>query len=193
VSSRSFVDAAWVSDGELRAVVVTDDEVSGVDGALLLSRAGRSEEPDVLAAATLEALAVAALAEVGTRSAEVIGDGVVADRLRSLVATGDPGHPPAAIVDTTGDPERIEAATRRLADLGVLVLTVPPSGPVALDMYPDVHVRGLEVVGVSVVPQMLEAVLANGSYRSILDTMRAVVEPNAGLPVAASWLELRGT
>jgi hypothetical protein len=87
--------------------------------------------------------------------AEVIGKGVVAAMVRRLVpqargdGSGDDG-PPRTIVDTTGDPAVVEAATRRLADLGTLVLAGEPLGRrLSLDLYPDVHRRGLRLVGVA--------------------------------------------
>jgi len=86
---------------------------------------------------------------------EVIGKGVVAAMVRRLVpqargdGSGDDG-PPRTIVDTTGDPAVLEAATRRLAGLGTLVLAGEPLGRrLSLDLYPDVHRRGLRLVGVA--------------------------------------------
>jgi hypothetical protein len=50
--------------------------------------------------------------------------------------------------DTTGDPDAIADATRRLADGGVLVLAGESAGRrTDINLYPDVHVRGLRVVG----------------------------------------------
>ena len=79
---------------------------------------------------------------------EVLGEGAAAAQLRE--ALGRPGDGrPAVVVDTTGDPARIADALERLDDLGTLVLAGPtPSGPVPLDLYSDLHVRGLTVVGV---------------------------------------------
>ena len=56
---------------------------------------------------------------------------------------------PAAVIDTTGDPEVIADATLRVADLGLLVLAGEAAGrQLDLDLYPDVHVRGLVLAGV---------------------------------------------
>ena len=74
--------------------------------------------------------------------------GPLADALRDRLA--GPAAPPAAIVDTTGDPAGIAGGLARVDDLGTVVLAGPvPEGPVALDLYADVHVRGLTVVGVA--------------------------------------------
>jgi hypothetical protein len=89
----------------------------------------------------------AVLAALGTDAAEVVGAGPLADALRARLAA--PAAPPAAIVDTTGDAAAIADALARVDDLGTVVLAgPPPDGPVALDLYADVHVRGLTVAGV---------------------------------------------
>lgn len=98
--------------------------------------------------------AVAALP--GDGWVEVTGAGALADRLRAtlrsrLRSASRDGL--AAAIDTTGDPAVIAALLARLADLGTLVLTGPdPSDPVALDLYADLHVRGLTVVGIAPQP-----------------------------------------
>jgi hypothetical protein len=86
---------------------------------------------------------------------QVMGKGVVAAMVRRLLpraggeGSGDEG-PLRTIVDTTGDPAVLEAATNRLADLGTLVLAGEPLGRrLSLDLYPDVHRRGLRLVGVA--------------------------------------------
>jgi threonine dehydrogenase-like Zn-dependent dehydrogenase len=90
----------------------------------------------------------AVLAALGTDAAEVVGAGALADALRARLPA--PAAPPAAIVDTTGDPAAIADALARVDDLGTVVLAGPvPEGTVALDLYADVHVRGLTVVGVA--------------------------------------------
>jgi hypothetical protein len=82
---------------------------------------------------------------------DVVGVGAVA----WLVRTDRGSHrlaedAPAAVVDLTGDPDVIVDAARRVADLGTIVLAGDPAGRVVdFDFYPDVHVRGLRLVGVS--------------------------------------------
>jgi hypothetical protein len=91
----------------------------------------------------------AVLAALETDAAEVVGAGALADALRARLRS--PASPPAAIVDTTGDPAPIADALERVDDLGTVVLAGPaPDGPVALDLYATVHVRGLTLIGVAV-------------------------------------------
>ncbi len=53
------------------------------------------------------------------------------------------------MIETTGDPEAVVAATRRLSDLGTIVLAGEPlDRRLRIDLYDDVHVRGLRLVGV---------------------------------------------
>jgi threonine dehydrogenase-like Zn-dependent dehydrogenase len=93
---------------------------------------------------------IAALAGVDG-PVEVTGERELARELGEALRSRKPGPaeaPPAAIVETTGEPDAIAAALRRVADLGIVVLTgPPPPDPVALDLYADLHVRGLTLVG----------------------------------------------
>ncbi len=68
----------------------------------------------------------AVLAALGTDAAEVVGAGPLADALRDRLAA--PAAPPAAIVDTTGDPAAIADALARVDDLGTVVLAGPGAG-----------------------------------------------------------------
>ena len=53
-------------------------------------------------------------------------------------------------MDTTGDPEVIRDSTRRLSAFGILVLVGEVLGRrLDIDLYPDVHQRGLRIVGVA--------------------------------------------
>ena len=96
------------------------------------------------------AAVLAALADVDG-AVEVVGDDASAAELRAALADRlcQPGTAPAAIVETSGDGQAVTAAMSRVADLGTLVLAgPPPRAPVALDLYADLHVRGLVIVGV---------------------------------------------
>lgn len=95
--------------------------------------------------------AIAALsAEAG--SVEVVGESALAESIRSrLDREPPPGGRPSAIVDATGNLEAVRRAMERVADLGTVVLAAPLDGSSAyLDLYADLHVRGLTVIGVSV-------------------------------------------
>ena len=90
---------------------------------------------------------VAALA-AAAGPVEVVGDGALARALRTRLGDARDARP-AAIVETSGDGQAIQEALRRVAPLGTVVLAgPPPAGPVALDLYADLHVRGLTLVGV---------------------------------------------
>jgi threonine dehydrogenase-like Zn-dependent dehydrogenase len=84
-------------------------------------------------------------------SVEVLGDGPLAKALRArLKLRAGGGRRPVAVIETTGDVRAVQDALRRVADLGTVVLAgPPPPDPVALDLYADLHVRGLTLVGTS--------------------------------------------
>jgi threonine dehydrogenase-like Zn-dependent dehydrogenase len=114
---------------------------------------------------------------------QVRGRGFIAAQVRQLLglASEMPERPPAGrlgtIIDTTGDPDAISDATRDLADLGTLVLAGEAHGGFAFDFYPDVHVRGLRVVGIA--PPLHDG-LPPGSGREG-DLVRAVREAQLSL------------
>src|SRR5918994_2651933 len=83
---------------------------------------------------------------------EVLGEGPLARALRARLKlrAGGVGRRPVAVIETTGDVRAVQDALRRVADLGTVVLAgQPPPDPVALDLYADLHVRGLTLVGTS--------------------------------------------
>ena len=89
----------------------------------------------------------------GAGPVEVLGDGPLAELLRHTLGSDDASRRPSVVVDTTGDAAELERALRRVDDLGIVVLAgPPPSEPLALDLYGDLHVRGLTVVGVAEAP-----------------------------------------
>ena len=99
----------------------------------------------------LAAASVAAAAS-GPRPVEVAGSGELAAAIRAQLGGGDgsPEERPGTIVETTGEVAGIQAALARVRDLGLVVLVVPPAPDAPdLDLYADLHVRGLTVVGVA--------------------------------------------
>jgi hypothetical protein len=152
--ASAYVDREWLPDtasGPVPAIVHLGGTLRWGDG---------SE----VAAADADAAAFSALAAVAHEAAEFVqqfapelievsGSGLVAREVRHLlrleIVGEDARERPMAIVDTTGDPKVIEDATRRLADLGKLVLAGESLGrPFPLNLYSDVHARGLELIGV---------------------------------------------
>lgn len=92
--------------------------------------------------------AVLEAARRGPPPVEVAGIGSLADQLREqLHASGSGGGQPGTVVDTTGDPEQLERVMQRVDDLGMVILSGPPLPDRAtIELYADVHVRGLTVI-----------------------------------------------
>ena len=124
---------------------------------------------------------------------QTIGDGLIAQQVRTLVGTSShtAGERPSAIVDTTGDPAVIVDATRRVTDMGRVVLVGESCGRKAdINLYPDVHVRGLTLVGVA---RPLLSPLRISERKSEADLVRACREAlshaalGAPLSPGAAW------
>jgi hypothetical protein len=149
----AYIDADWIPAGgsdELPALVVTDRSIAWY-GSDSVERP-REVEPDGAAALVLLRLAQYAadvVRGVAAATVDVVGDGAVARSVASLLGLPS-ATKPAAIVDASGEPGLIAAATKHVSDLGLIVLAGEPAGrALTLDLYPDVHVRGLQVAGVS--------------------------------------------
>ncbi len=98
------------------------------------------------------AMVIGALADE-QGSVEVVGSGAIANEIRQLLA--ERAHAteqctrPIAIIETTGEATELISALERVADLGTVVLAGPlPHEPLSLDLYTDLHVRGLTLVGI---------------------------------------------
>lgn len=90
--------------------------------------------------------AVLAAARQGPAPVEVAGSGELAQELRAQLGTSGEGRA-GTIVETTGELSSIELAMARVEDLGTIVLAGPPMGEDAtVDLYSDIHVRGLTVI-----------------------------------------------
>ena len=97
------------------------------------------------------ATAIASLPD-GEGLVEVVGTSALADEVRRLlgerIRLPRADERPTAIIETTGEPAALETALQRVDDLGTVVLAGPlPTRPLALDLYSDLHVRGLTLVG----------------------------------------------
>lgn len=169
---------------------------------------------DRAAAELLVAGAVRAVAVLppGVGSVEVVGHGMLAELIRHLLP-GDAVHAlgddrsvdddrPDAVIETTGDPATLTAATERLRDLGCLVLAGPPADRSwELDLYPDVHVRGLRLVGLdpmapapapatATVPVPAPTSDSGGPDTHLVELALGMLEPHAAgdeLPAAWRW------
>jgi threonine dehydrogenase-like Zn-dependent dehydrogenase len=114
--------------------------------------AGNPEERVAEAARALTAIALDAIVAAGDGSVAVTGSGFIAEEARRrladewrLAAAGE--RSPDAIIETTGDPGAIVEATRQVRELGRVVLAGEPLGRAyQLDIYSDLHVRGLRLI-----------------------------------------------
>jgi hypothetical protein len=181
-----------VFDGSLGA-----DEIAYVDAAAL-GPAGDVEVVALIVQARTAAdtsadrvrAAAARLAEIvrTARHVEVVGDGRLANVLRSISEEAETGESPGAVIDLSGEPSEIVAATRRVADLGTVVVAGPAvDSAVDIDLYPDVHVRGLRLVGLADADDEAFAT-------AVIDAVvPAPVEAQLGRPVSlgASWYRVR--
>ena len=152
--ASAYFDRDWISDaapGPLPAIVRLGRTLRWGDG-----REVAAADADAAAFSALAAIAHEAaesVLEFAPELIEVSGSGLVAREVRHLlrleILGEDARERPVAIVDTTGDPKVIEDATRRVADLGKLVLAGESLGrPFPLNLYSDVHTRGLELIGI---------------------------------------------
>ena len=157
--------------------------------------------PDTAAALALLAVArdaAAAVAGLPLGSVKVTGSGLIAHLVRVLVGDGAArsAERPRAVVDVTGDPAVIVDATRRIADLGTVVLVGEALGRTAdINLYADVHVRGLTLVGVSSPLQRGKFPKAQADDDYLLEACRASLVPASSdwvLVPGAAWYRVSG-
>jgi hypothetical protein len=173
----AYIDADWLPPGRAGPVpgIVVED---GID----------ADERGVLPLVRLSRRAIALL-DGATRSVRVEGVGLVAEMIRRSVADHGAASVrptrPAAIVDVTGDPDRIIEATRLVGDLGTIVLAGESLGRrLDLDLYADVHSRGLTVRGIST-PSDRRFPEMQGDKHSVPPP--AVVRARETIPPGALW------
>jgi hypothetical protein len=200
--SIAYVDRDWLPDSSrsVPSITVVDGTLAWCDEAPL--KAPGSLDPDTAAARVLLAVAreaAAALEGLAPASIEVTGSGLIARNVRAIVgdtaAVGGGHRRPEAIIDVTGDPSVIGDSTRRLADLGTLVLVGEALGRrTELNLYPDVHVRGLTLVGVA---PPLEGTTSGfalpDTFDPLVEQSRELlvrVPSGAPLPPGAAWYRL---
>lgn len=144
-----WVDVDWLRDDRATAAIVaTAERVVLPDGTTLYTKQHAPEDVSIAVFASLAARA-ATLARSFGGPVTVNGRGLLARFTRILLGLeGEEPDRPAVIVDTVGSATAIGAAASRLADMGALVLAAPTEATVSIDLYPDVHLRGLTVAGV---------------------------------------------
>jgi hypothetical protein len=205
--SVAYVDRDWLpsSSGEVPSLVAASKGGFAWCGGRTVRMAG-TVDSNTAASLVLLAVAqaaVASVADVAPDSIEVIGSGLIALYVRELLGgslEGDRSQhlvKPKAIIDTTGDPSVIVDATRLIADLGTVVLVGEGLGRrLELNLYPDVHLRGLTLVGVS--PPLQHARLrvdqTHASSPLVASSQEALVSVAAGTPLPGSgaWYRISG-
>jgi threonine dehydrogenase-like Zn-dependent dehydrogenase len=148
-----YMDRDWIDgDGPMNvssAIFVHGEEVRSPSGAMRLVG---SSDRDRVVWTMIDTLAAAVAEEAGQRSAvaRVLGGGLLASRIRARITMNDDVTEPAEVViETTGSAAGTTRACSVAADLGTVLLAVTPlEGTLSYDLYPDVHRRGLNLVGV---------------------------------------------
>jgi hypothetical protein len=204
----AYVDQDWLPawSGEVPSLV------AGADGALAWCGSHPVPAPDTLDSDTAAALALLAVAQAAVAAVErvlpdtieIAGNGLIARQVRQLLEApwADGGRSarverPQAIVDVTGDPRMVVCATRRVAELGTVVLVGESLGRRAeMNLYPDVHVRGLTLVGIAPPLQRAEALFAQTDPDDplVASCREALVHVDGGtpLPPGATWYRISG-
>lgn len=138
----AVLDREWAPPGRSSAIPVV----------MLSDGDGDTSERGAAALAEIARAAVAAIPE-GTVA--VTGTGLVAAEARRLLrivgrlVTEEQGSPPAGVIETTGKPSVLREATERVRTMGTVALAGESlARPYDLDLYPDVHLRGLRLRGV---------------------------------------------
>jgi hypothetical protein len=148
-----YMDRDWIDHSETvdvsSAIFLQGEELQWPSGAV---RSVNASDPDRAVWTMIDALArtVADLAVQQDVAPRVLGDGLLASRIRTRIATtDDTGVPPALVVETTGSPAGTSQACSIAADLGTVLLAATPlDGTMPYDLYQDVHRRGLSLIGV---------------------------------------------
>jgi hypothetical protein len=200
--SVAYVDRDWLpaTSGEVPALVAdTDGGLSWCGGPSVRMPSGH--DPDT--AASLALLAVAQTAVdvakgVAVDSIDVLGSGLIAQHMRALLGDRPAERrmeQPRVIIDTTGDPRKLVDAIQRVATLGTVVLVGEALGRKApMNLYPDIHVRGLTLVGI---PPPLQGDCLQGTTEadsaSVESARRLLESVSSGTPLSpdAPWYRVQ--
>jgi len=204
----AYVDQDWLpaSPGEVPSLVAAGERTLAwcesppvaVPGTLDSDRAA------ILALLSVAQAVVAVVEHVLPDAIEIAGHGLIARQVRELLEAPSPKggrstrfEQPDAIVDTTGDPRIVVNATRRVAELGTVVLVGESLGRRAeMNLYPDVHVRGLTLVGIPPPLQRAEALFAQTDPDDplVASSREALVHVAVGTPLrpGATWYRISG-
>lgn len=153
----AYVDADWLEPGGAHSIAsaIVFDPARGLrwSGGPWLDAGA---DPDLSAWALIDAHARTVAQDLPAGSVRVLGQGLLAARIRAALEAEVLERPVAAssgvpdvVVDTSARPAGLEEATTIVADLGTVVLTASPvaSGGYPFDLYQQVHKRGLRLRG----------------------------------------------
>jgi hypothetical protein len=204
--SVAYIDRDWLppASSEVPALIAAADGAFSWRGgpAMQMEDGLDSDTAAALAFLTVSRMAVAAVEAAAKDLVEVTGSGLIAHQVRGLLGHGPSltrqsarFERPTAVVDTTGDAAVIVDATRRLDDLGVLVLVGESHGcELELNLYPDVHARGLTLVGMPPPLQSvrIEALAEAGSLVESSQRLLVTARSGTSLPPKAAWYRVSG-
>jgi hypothetical protein len=204
----AYVDQDWLpaSSGEVPSLVAAGERTLAWCESPPVAKPGAldSDTAATLALLSVAQAVVAAVEHVLPDAIEVAGNGLIARQVRELLeapsAKGGRStrfELPDGIVETTGDPRIVIDATRRVASLGTVVLVGESLGRRAeMNLYPDVHVRGLTLVGIPPPLQRAEALFAQTDPDDplVASCREALVHVDVGtpLPPGATWYRISG-
>jgi hypothetical protein len=166
-------------DGDGGDRLYLDADAVGADGHGVVFRA----PSDLDAAVHLVGLARRAAAHMPAEvhGGVVLGQGMLSELVRQLVRPVPAGVRPEVIIDVTGDPGMLTGATGHLRPLGTLVLAGETSGEDwDINLYPDVHARGLVLVGVGTVEDATDPVPEDPLVQRALADLRPWCDGDPG-------------
>jgi hypothetical protein len=148
----AFVDRDWLQDSSDRSIAALAVDA---DGQLHYGdrRLDAGGSPEGRAASIMSAFVedlLAAVEHTDRRYVKVTGAGLIAVELRrhlGALAQLEDGAP-SAVVELTGSQAELVRATQKVAPGGLIVLAGESTDELNLDVYADVHRRGLRVLGV---------------------------------------------
>lgn len=145
--SRAWIDRDWLSDSAPHIVPAL---VLEPDGTLRFGEGelGTGTSP---MGAMADLVARVAAPAAGLSCVEVLGGGAVAAAVRTLTGSKPltENERPQCLIVVGGGADAIVAATERVPDAGLVVLAVERLGePIEINLYRDIHRRGLRVIGV---------------------------------------------
>lgn len=149
----AYVDRDWFNAAAPPAIasaIIFDPDAGMRWAGGLIYRTG-VQGPDTVAWQMIDRLAASVAVTVIDRGPTLVpGRGLLAARLRArLGQRTNHQDPPAVVVETTGQSAGLAAACSAVADLGIVVLAATPlRETLAYGLYPEIHRRGLQVVGV---------------------------------------------